>query len=325
MSQWLINEIIKLDGNKSNHHFATLGTINWMTALRIYCEKEQFEYQSIKEFYKDERPSNSVSIEQEVSSFQHFAFAVHNLFGLKELKNTNCKFSVVRSAIISWYYCIYYGTKSMVVASTGNDAETHAKVANMFQADLVDRGKILEPFYWNIESLIPKEIELIMNKLKQGNRYNTNHCAKTKVEAKGVLLSYLNGTAKRKSDIAQDRIKTSQEFKDLGVDNFMTNKAREIRDRQLKDKKANFLDQSFRFRGKANYRDAIYLTLDNNYMNEAVINQFIEDMIIVANSYTKMSYEFVRKNVRKTSWNEFINDFDKNNVITFNSDTFMKE
>lgn len=314
-----------MDGNTPNHHFAMLGTINWMKALRIYCEKEQFQYQNIKEFYKNERPSNSVKIEQEVYSFQNLAFAVHNLHALKELKNVDCKFSVVRSAIIAWYYCIYNGTKAMLVASSGNDAETHAKVANMFHADLVDKNKILEPFSWNIENLIATEIKSTIENLRQGNTYNTNDCPQTEIEAKGVLLSYLNGTAKRASELAQENIKKDKKFKELKVDNFRTKKAREIRDQQLIKMKVNFLNQSFRFRGKANYRDAIYLTLNNNYMNEAVISQFIEDMTIVANSYTKMAYEFTRKSVRKTSWNEFIKDFDENNIIGFNNAAFLNQ
>jgi hypothetical protein len=323
MSSWLINKIVNIDGDRPNHHFATLGTINWIKALRIYCENERFNYINIKKFYDNLRPNSGIGIEQEIASFEHLVFGIHYLSSLKELSKVDCKTAIIRSAIITWYYNIYYCTKAMLVASTGNDAETHSKIAKMYHTDLVNKGKIIEPFHWTVESLVPNDYKDEIDALKNGNPYDTNNTPRNEYEAQGVLLSYLKGTAKRESEISQENIKGSQEFKNLNVKDFRKKVARELRDRQLKKKKVNFLNQSFRFRGKANYRDGIYLSYDNNYISDAVMSTFLDDLTRVTEAFTLMSYEFVRKSVRRNSWENFREDYDKNNRIKFDIDELI--
>lgn len=325
MSSWLINEIVRIDGDRPNHHFATLGTINWMKALKVCCENERLNYSNIRSFYDGIRPSNSIGIEQEVASFEYLVFGLHYLSAMKEFGKVECKTAIIRSAIITWYYSIYYCTKAMLVASTGNEAETHSKIAKMFHSDLVSKGKILDPFHWTIESLVPNDYKAEIEALKNGNPYDTNTSPQNEYEAKGVLLSYLNGTAKRESEISQVNIKKSKEFKALNVNDFRKKVARELRDNQLKNKKVNFLNQSFRFRGKANYRDGIYLTFDNNYISEDVMDTFLDDLTVVAQAFTLMSYEFVRKSVRRMSWENFCEDYNKNNKIMLDFDVLIHD
>jgi hypothetical protein len=73
--------------------------------------------------------------------------------------------------------------------------------------------------------------------------------------AQGMLLQYLSGTSNYEADKTK-RALLKQHKGRFG--DFRTKAAREIRDSALQDT-INFLHCAFRYRGKANYRDAIYI------------------------------------------------------------------
>lgn len=320
---WLIREVARIDEEGPNHHFAMLGTMNWMRALRVYCSDDLCSYDNMKRKYQNDRPSNSINLDIEVKAFTNLSLCIHNLCALQEMQNYENKSLIVRSAIVTWYYCIYNASKAMIVATTGTDCDTHSKGMKMLQANLVLADKLMEPFSFNIINLNPSEIRTQIDFLKAGNTYDTNDYAANIVQAKGVVLSYLNGTAKREAKIASDAVKKTREFRELGVTTFRSNAAKALRDRNLNGKCVNFLTESFRFRGKANYRDAIYLTYNTNFYNDERIDAFIEDLYIVANTYTKMAMEYTRRKVRRDSWRRFLDDFEENNILNFDYSSFL--
>ena len=74
--------------------------------------------------------------------------AYHNHVSLiRNLELKSLPYDTCRSAIISWYYSVYFAGSAMIAASSGGQQETHATTANVWKKDLVDRDLILEPFF----------------------------------------------------------------------------------------------------------------------------------------------------------------------------------
>jgi hypothetical protein len=71
--------------------------------------------------------------------------------------------------------------------------------------------------------------------------------------------------------------------------------------------------QAFRYRGKANYRDSIFLSYGDE--NSEKLVKFIEDLHLVAERFLKMSTEFCKRRVEKGTWEKFVDDIKKNSRI----------
>ena len=135
------------------------------------------------------------------------------------------------------------------------------------------------------------------------NQYPESHDS-----AFGACISYLKGTAKWEKEILEERMKKDKEFKSLGVSNFRKKVAREYRDRKLQGKGTAFLHQAFRFRGKANYRDAIYLSYGKE--NTAGISDIISNLLISLRSFLMMSCHHSERRVERGAWFEFYSDIE---------------
>ena len=148
----------------------------------------------------------------------------------------------------------------MVAAASGGDPQTHAKSARIFHSDIIERGRAIYPFDLNVNGLAPLSVEGQIAALRDGNQFDLNTRPTTDAHAHGALCSYLKGTCEYRQLEVEGSVRKSREFRDLGVDNFRTRAARELRDVALNRESVNFLVQAFRYRGKVNYRDAIYLS-----------------------------------------------------------------
>ncbi|MBU0558198.1 MAG: hypothetical protein KKG93_01210, partial [Bacteroidetes bacterium] len=252
--------------------YAFLGTVNWMRALAFIVQTEDFS-ESINVHYQN--TSQKVRTEYEKSLvWENLLFSLHNISFLQSLIPSFSNYESVRAAIISWYYSIYYSSSSMITAVSGSAQETHTKTINVFQNQIIDNNLAVCPFHYSLSDITSQSVESQINTLRNGNTFNLNSTPNSSAKAYGCLYSYLNGTAEYQKDIIEEKVKSSKEFRDLGVDNFRTKAARALRDSSLSSHKINFLTQAFRYRGKANYRDSIYLSYGEN--NSATISQFIE-------------------------------------------------
>jgi hypothetical protein len=83
---------------------------------------------------------------------------------------------------------------------------------------------------------------------------------KTVTEFYGCAVSYLKGTADHLREDREREIKRKNRLPD-----FRKKDAREVRDRGLAERGVCFLHQAFRLRGKANYRDAIYMSYKHGF------------------------------------------------------------
>ncbi len=313
MTQWLLNRLFDTK-DQPKPQFAFQGTVNWMRALSCLVENGSFENECIKEHYKSVS-RRKPNIEADTVVFENMLMAYHNQASLARLvEDTSHPYDVCRSAIISWYYSTYFTCGAMIAAASGSKQETHAHTAKVWQFDIVDQGLVMSPFSLSLSSLVKKVIEPEIEAYRGDNKYDLNKHAEIEEEAWGAVVSYLNGTWDYEKWRVEERVRASREFKDLGVKDFRKKVARELRDAQLAKSGVNYLIQAFRYRGKANYRDSIFLSY--GYNNSEKIEIFISDLEKVSFAFQRMASFYLSRRVEKHTWKEFVSDLKENTRLS---------
>jgi hypothetical protein len=313
MAQWLLNRLFEAK-DQPKPRFAFQGTVNWMRALEILVSNGSFEDEKIKTHYKlvSRRKTNPGA---DTLAFENMMMAFHNQASLIRLtKDTTHPYDVCRSAIINWYYSTYFTSSAMIAATSGSKQETHAHTAKVWQADIIDSGLAISPFSLNLSSLVEEVIESEISAYRQDNTYDLSTYPENDDEAWGAVISYLKGTRDYEKLRVEERVKDSREYKALGVNNFRKNAARELRDGQLAKNGVNYLIQSFRYRGKANYRDSIFLSYGHD--NSEKIEVFVQDLEKVSRAFQRMAACYISRRVEKGTWAEFVADLEENSRLS---------
>jgi hypothetical protein len=309
MSYWLLERLFST-GDQATPRFAFQGTVNWMRALAILVNTADFSDVNLKSKYAhvQRRPTKVL---EDTWTYDALLMALHNIAALHTVNTQpGVKYDVVRSAVVSWYYSVYYTSKAMIFSASGASPEVHAKAAKVWQADIVSRGLAVGPFTLSLDDIVPQQVDNAIEALRGGNRYDLNVTPTDTNMALGCVYSYLQGTAGYRQEEMEFEVRQSKEFKALGVSNFRTKKARELRDQRLREGIVNFMVQSFRYRGKANYRDGMYLSYGDD--NSARVNQLVVDMEEVAKKYLRMACFFIERRVESGTWDRFIVDLEEN-------------
>ncbi len=315
MNKWYLQKLYEIT-DQPKLRFAFQGTVNWMRGLAILTIKETFTDTKIRNFYKNVKPRNKNN-KADLMVFENILMAIHNLHSLKVInEKIDNPYSIARTQIISWYYTIYYASSAMIAAHSGNQQETHAGTAKVWHKDIVEKLTMF-PFNLSLSTLVEKDFKSRIKTMRKGNSFDLNNYPTNKEEAYGTLFSYLKGTADYKKWKIEQKIKKSKEFKKLKVDNFRKKVAQELRDKELEKGFINFLVQAFRYRGKANYRDSVFLSYGDDRSEE--LNQFISDLDTVATAFFKMASTYAKARVHKADWNNFVEDLENN--LRFNFDT----
>lgn len=318
MPNWLLDRLFNA-GDQAEPRFAFQGTVNWMRALAEVVNSGVCDDDELKSLYR-RVPRRPVNIEADTLVFQNMHMAYHNLASLEAMNNDALdKYDICRSAIVSWYYSVYFASSAMVAASSGSVQETHTATAKVWQADIVEKNLIPYPFDLHLSSLVTTTAEAEISAYRGNNIYDLNHCAQDPEMAHGAIVSYVKGTHKYKKWEAEERIKTSREFKALNVENFRKKVARELRDKTLDKGQVNFLIQAFRYRGKANYRDSIFLSYGDN--NEGTIDQFVEDLNDVAFGFLRAASRYCSARVERGTWALFVEDIENNTRLSIGTDS----
>ncbi|MDO9023019.1 hypothetical protein [Zwartia sp.] len=309
MPSWLLDRLFKRQEQPSAQ-FAFQGTVNWMRALAILADDQTFSNQALQTKYLlvRRRKANPAA---DTLAFEMLLMGLHNLYGLKSLCTPETdKYGIVRSAIISWYYCTYYSSKAMIASCSGSDPQTHAKSAKVWQSDIVEAGLAVKPFSFMLSNVVTQTVNLEIAGLRQGNKHDLSLEPKNQVEALGAALSYLKGTAEYIKWQIEEEVKTSRSYRELAIQNFRTAAARAFRDEQLRRESVNFLVQAFRYRGKANYRDSIYLSYGADRTGR--ITSFVSDLSTVAERFLTMAAHYVARRTERGTWQQFVADMDEN-------------
>ncbi len=228
------------------------------------------------------------------------------------------KYDVCSSAIVSWYYVIYFASSAMIAASSGSKQENHTATARVWQADIAEKKLIPYPFSLYLSSLVVSKAETEIAIYRGSNKFSLNDRSGGLEVAHGGIVSYLKGTHKYKREEAERRIQNSKEFKALKVDNFRKKIARELRDKTLDRGQVNFLIQAFRYRGKAHYRDSIFLSYGDNHIDS--IGQLIKDLNTVALGFVRAASYYCSVRVERGTWDLFVDDINNNTRLSLDVD-----
>jgi len=293
--------------------FAFRGTINWMRAIALLVDTGFSGPELTKQMSEVQR--RSPNSKADTVTLENMLMAYHQHVSLTSFsRGQGDPYDVCRSAIVAWYYSVYFSVSAMVAACSGSSQETHAATAKAWQYDLVRSGVIPDPFGMHLSSLVKKDVDA------EAKRYRNELVGDLTVsptdldEAKAAAVSYLTGTAGFEKWKVEQRVKETPAFKALGKSNFQTKPARALRDQGLGQAYVNFLIQAFRYRGKANYRDSIFLTYGDDFSSE--LTQFIQDLHKVSEAFQKMTAHYIDRRLRKHLWSEFLQDVHLNGRLS---------
>lgn len=83
----------------------------------------------------------------------------------------------------------------------------------------------------------------------------------------------------------------------------------------------NFLIQAFRYRGKANYRDSIFLSYGNE--SKEIITQFNQDLLDVSYAFVRSASFYSSKRVERDTWSTFVSDIEENTRLSIGTDAIQ--
>ncbi|WP_211314859.1 hypothetical protein [Thioalbus denitrificans] len=268
----------------------------------------QFSYQQLQQFYQ--RTQRRQANEQaDALAYECLTMSIHNVSAIDSMKVIENPYPIVRSAIVAWYYATYYAAKAMLAASSGTDPQTHASAGKVWQAEIVGAGLVMAPFDLCITGITPNNVRQVMSTLRAGNAHYLNTEPTNEDMARGALYSYLKGTAEYEQWRIEEMVKDSREYKQGGFNSFRSDAAKALRDVKLNPAHVNYLVQAFRYRGKANYRDAIYLSYGRDDTER--LRQFVSDLAAVAGAFSLMAAHYAAKRVVRNDWAEFVTDLEE--------------
>ena len=228
---------------------------------------------------------------------------------------------VARVAVVAWYYGIYWAAKAMIAAQMGQVQENHAATANAWYAQFPAKKLAMEPFHLSVKTLVKAAADAELDQLRLGcARPNLVVEPISESDAHSALCGYLTGTVSWSRGIKEESLKKSREFKALRVKgepvtDFRSRAAKLLRDSRLSDSPTCFLNQAFRYRGKANYREGLYLAHGRSV--EATIDGFIPDMTNVLSAFLTMASGFCARHLDEKLWVSFVQDLEQKRAFSF--------
>ncbi len=302
--------------------FALPSTINWMTSLRLMVQNEELSFSSALEFYQSVSRRTFQKQQEENTVLEQLYFALHQLSTLSAFRSCPCKSDISRMGIVTWYYGVYYAASAMIAAQDGTTQGDHAGTATSWGRQIVENHLSMSAFRYRVSSLVGTSIEDEIKSLRNGNSFDLLHKPENKIDAHGACCAYLSGTARWYAERVENDVKRSKEFKALNVGNFRTNPARMLRDQRLVTRGCCFLHQAFRYRGKANYREALFLGYGEN--TETQLTGYVDDLYTVLAAFLSMAGAFCSKRLSQNVWQEFLEDIEKNRSFSISANVVWK-
>lgn len=264
MPAWLYNQIQSADPT-ARPDFSLQSTLNWAHALRHEIEFEHGttpgqQYSACKQIVgqwkQPKSPLHSTAVFEPLISAITFAISADHL-----AQDANKAAWLRPTAVINWYYAIYRSCRS-ILASRGQPVhDTHTAVYKAYANNLAPHM----PHPFNMLAQYDRN-EKYTCSLPDAPQAKASHLSMTsspkdRGSNQGKLLQYLSGTSKYYVGKTKQNILAKASFTD-----FLTKAAQSKRDDKVQ-KKVSFLHCAYRYRGKANYRDGIYLTYGSNILS----------------------------------------------------------
>lgn len=172
----------------------------------------------------------------------------------------------------------------------------------------------MPPFGLRVSTLVEANTKVEIARLRHGNAADLKSSATTEEDAHGACCSYLSGTANWYRWRIVEELRGSKDFKALDVTEFRSKAARMLRDTRLSGKPVGFLHQAIRYRGKANYREALFLGYGANV--ETLVRNYVDDMVTVLTGFVTMAGAFAAKRLGQNLWDDFVADVERNRAFS---------
>jgi hypothetical protein len=302
-SHWLFERLREMDPSWEPQ-FAARSARSWMGALRLELHNEygstpEAQSQACRTLFTDSiLPARSSRSNGEVFG-PLYASLVH-VHSLREITRQLHQAPAVQPiGVIQWYYALYFATRSMLMSQGQTIADNHSALKRAFVASLA--GVMPHPFNMVATRTEGEEYSLSLpskslaqsfdlQKLIEGNRDR----------AQGMLLQYLKGTADYWTDEVKEDLRDKHKLQ-----NFRTKQAQALRDARL-EQHLGFFHCAYRYRGKANYRDAVFLTYGAR--PDVGAKEFLEDLSSVAQFYFVCAAAFVARRLGPGTVRDFVQD-----------------
>ena len=309
INQGTINE----PGGKPHPQFALPATVNWMRALRILIEHSDINFAKATAFYKPQS-KRTMDVLVENTVLEQLFLGLHHLSALEQFSKGTEVSDYARVGIIAWYYGISNAASAMTAAQSGSFQEDHAGTARLWDEQIAARGLAIKPFNWRVSSLVESIYKPEVTSYKNGSAGTLLSKPTDSSQAVGTAGEYLSGSADWHASRIKEDLMESKEFKALGVADFRTKSARALRDSRLSRKSMGFVHQASRFRGKANYREALFLAYGST--TETILAGFVEDLAVVLRGFLAMAGAFSERKLGTQIWSEFVADVDAKRAFT---------
>ena len=250
---------------------------------------------------------------------EQLLFVLNQIAALQALSAAPNKADVARTAIVAWYYCIYSAASAMTAAMDGSFQDNHAETATKWQERFPSRNLAMHPFADSLSSVVPATVNAELAPVRSRGQFSLVKVPSTAEQAWGCCAEYLSGTAGWERWNVEERVRESASFKALGVTDFRTKAARQLRDPAYARRSMAFLHQASRYRGKANYRDAIFLAYGNSV--PSLLSGIVDDILTVSQAFAAMACAYCSMRLGKQAWKEFVDDIERKRAISFSPST----
>lgn len=318
MTGWLYQRLLEEDPNISPG-YSLRGTANWLRALSLLCSSQGFSNSELVAFYESKVRRKTVNRQADTLVFEQMMMGFHQLSALYQITEQQSNpYDSVRLSIVAWYYGLYYAGGAMVAAKDGTHHENHSGTARAWKSHIADIGHAVLPFSLKVSSLVKETYRQEISELRSDLQHNPHVPAQNREQALEVCLSHLKGASEWYREKEETSILECKEFKKLGATNFRKKEARLFRDGRLQRKSVGFLHQAYRYRGKAHYRDAIYLSYGEDQTQ--LISKLNNDLYLTLSSFIRMASHYCSRRVEKGAWAQFVTDVEENSLLSHEVD-----
>lgn len=293
--------------------FALPSTIHWMRALAILVLDQKFDFKMCRSFYAKVQARNIPDRELNTVCEQ-LLFVLNQIAALQSLTSAANKADVARTAIVAWYYGVYSAASAMTAAMDGAFQDNHAETAKNWQNRFPAKNLSVHPFADCLSSVLPSTADAELASVRSRGKHSLVNKPSAVEEAWGCCAEYLSGTAGWERWNIDERVRGTAAFRELEVSDFRTKAARQLRDEAYARRGIGFLHQASRYRGKANYRDAIFLAYGMSVPTQ--LSGFVDDLLHVLKGFSAMAGAYCSLRVGKTAWTEFVDDVDRKKAIS---------
>ena len=301
MAYWLFSQI----RDKSRKpQFAVQSTLNWMDALRYEIDAAHGtsaadQFASCASFFRvNVQPTQNPIHADDI--FEPLFSSLNYCSGAILMAETMAASTCVQpTAIVNWYYSVYSAARSMFAAVGQSVGDNHASAANAFAAQL--RQHLPHPLNMVATHNKNQDYSPALPTFPSAQTYDLQKAvSNSRPNAQGMLVQYLKGTA----TYYVDRTKET-----LNLPEFRTAVAKAALVKKLR-KQIGFLHCAFRYRGKANYRDAIYLTYGSRIPHGST--EFLDNLATVSRFVFLCAAAFAQRHAGAAMTADFSADLRQN-------------